>query len=148
MYCNKCGTPNNEAARFCERCGLTLGEPAVAAATATAGGAPAYAPVAPPPMPRVMESDPRVRGVAAPGYAAVQPIGEKNPAVALVLSLFIPGAGQFYNGDNKRGALMLGGALISLMLVAVTIGVFTGAAIWIWSMVNAYNVASGKTARA
>jgi len=139
MYCNKCGTPNNEAARFCERCGLTLGE---AAATATAGGAPAYVPVAPP-MPHVMESDPRVRG----GMAA-QPSAEKNPAVALVLSLFIPGAGQFYNGDNKRGALMLGGALISLMLVAVTIGVLTGAAIWIWSMVNAYNVASGKTARA
>jgi hypothetical protein len=43
---------------------------------------------------------------------------------------------------------MLGGALLSLMLVAFTIGVFTGLAVWIWSMVNAYNVASGKTARA
>jgi TM2 domain-containing membrane protein YozV len=106
------------------------------------GGAPAYVPVVPP-MPRVMESDPRVRGVMV-----AQTSGEKNPAVALVLSLFIPGAGQFYNGDNKRGALMLGGALISLMLAAVTIGVFTGVAIWIWSVVNAYNVASGKTARA
>jgi TM2 domain-containing membrane protein YozV len=142
MYCNKCGTPNNDSARFCERCGLGLGEQAVAA-MAMAGVAPA-APIA-----HVMDSDPRVRGVAAPGsYAIAQPSGEKNPAVALVLSLFIPGAGQFYNRDNKRGALMLGGALLSLLLVAFTIGVFTGAVIWIWSMVNAYNVASGKTARA
>ena len=38
--------------------------------------------------------------------------------------------------------------MVSLMLAAFTIGIFTGVAIWIWSMVNAYNVASGKTARA
>jgi TM2 domain-containing membrane protein YozV len=128
MYCGKCGTPNNESARFCERCGLVLGEQAAAA---TAGGVSV-------PIP----ADVRVRGAVA------QSSGETNPAVALTLSLFIPGAGQFYNGDNKRGALMLGGALISLMLVAFTIGIFTGAAIWIWAMVNAYNVAAGKTARA
>lgn len=128
MDCGKCGTPNNESARFCERCGLVLGEQAVAAAVGGAVISPTV--------------DPRVRS------AVMQPSGEKNPAVALILSLFIPGAGQFYNGDNKRGALMLAGALISLMLVAFTVGVFTGAAIWIWSMVNAYNVASGKTARA
>ncbi|HMJ60631.1 MAG TPA: zinc-ribbon domain-containing protein [Bryobacteraceae bacterium] len=129
MYCGKCGTPNNESARFCERCGLVLGEQAVAAAVGGAVISPTV--------------DVRVRGIAV-----AQPSGEKNPAVALILSLFIPGAGQFYNGDNKRGALMLGGALVSLLLAAFTIGVFTGAAIWIWSMVNAYNVASGKTARA
>ena len=129
MYCGKCGTPNNEAARFCERCGLVLGEQAVAAAAVGGGSMPTPA-------------DVRVRGAVA------QSSGEKNPAVALILSLFIPGAGQFYNGDNKRGALMLVGALVSLMLAAFTIGIFTGAAIWIWSMVNAYNVASGKTARA
>lgn len=134
MYCAKCGTPNNESARFCERCGLVLEAQAAAAA---AGGVSISTPVA-----QVVASDARVRGVVA------QPSGERNPAVALVLSLFIPGAGQFYNGDGKRGAMMLAGALLSLLLVAFTIGVFTGAAIWVWSMVNAYNVASGKTARA
>lgn len=143
MYCAKCGTPNNEAARFCERCGTTLQPQA-----AVASGAPVPAPP-PPASPVVVESDPRVRGAVAYGSPIVitQP-GAKNPAVALVLSLFIPGAGQFYNGDNKRGAIMLAGALLSLMLVMFTIGVFTGAAIWIWSMINAYNVASGKTPRA
>src|SRR4051794_25874870 len=99
MYCNKCGTPNNEAARFCERFGLVLGEQAAAAA---AGGVPVSAPVA-----QVISVDPRVRGIAVSG-----PSSEKIPAVAVVLSLFIPGAGQFYNGDSKRGALMLGGALL------------------------------------
>jgi TM2 domain-containing membrane protein YozV len=74
----------------------------------------------------------------------MQPSGERNPAVALVLSLFIPGAGQFYNGDSKRGALMLVGALVSLMLVAFMIGVFSGAAIWIWSMVNAARAGTAR----
>ena len=32
---------------------------------------------------------------------------EKNPGVAAVLSLIIPGVGQFYNGDFLRGIFWL-----------------------------------------
>jgi len=31
----------------------------------------------------------------------------KNPGTAAVLSLFIPGVGQFYNGDFLRGIIWL-----------------------------------------
>lgn len=65
----------------------------------------------------------------------------KRPALALFLSLFIVGLGQFYNGDFKKGGLMLGGALI--------VGMASYGIIWflvaIWSAIDAYRVASRKT---
>ena len=89
----------------------------------------------------------------APGYAAPAYVGPggkvyatgKNPAVALILSLFIPGVGQFYNGDNKKGGIMLGGFILSVVLTTIVIGVFGMLGIWIWGMIDAYSVASGKT---
>lgn len=66
---------------------------------------------------------------------------DKNPAVALVLSLLIVGVGQFYNGDTKKGLVMLG--------VAVVLGPVTAGIAWlgmaIWSAIDAYQVAVRKT---
>ena len=124
MFCANCGAQSADTARFCEKCGA-----AIAAA----------APVAP-------TVDTRVRGIeTAPPASATsagspQVVAGKNPAIALVLSLVIPGVGQFYNSDIKKGALMLGGAIL--------LGALTGGlgyvAFWIWSMFDAYQVASGK----
>jgi TM2 domain-containing membrane protein YozV len=65
----------------------------------------------------------------------------KNPPVAMILSFFIPGVGQFYNGDMKKGAVMLG--------AAVVFGALTAGLGWlamaIWSAVDAYQVATGKS---
>lgn len=52
---------------------------------------------------------------------ASQPTGQKigskkEPAVAFLLSLIVPGAGQFYNGENGKGALLLGTAAVGLTL--------------------------------
>lgn len=44
---------------------------------------------------------------------------EKNPAVAFVLSFLLPGGGQFYNGEHKKGYIMLGGALGGVVLMFV-----------------------------
>jgi len=61
----------------------------------------------------------------------------------LVLSLFIPGAGQFYNNDWKKGLAMLGGGIV--------LGPLTAGVAWlgfaIWSMIDAYNVAKGTGKR-
>jgi hypothetical protein len=38
--------------------------------------------------------------------------GEENEWVAALLSLLMPGAGQFYLGDHKRGAILLIGSLL------------------------------------
>lgn len=58
--------------------------------------------------------------------------------LALILSLLIAGLGQFYNGDAKKGALMLGGAVFG--------GLLSASLLWwamaIWSAYDAYKVAS------
>jgi TM2 domain-containing membrane protein YozV len=65
----------------------------------------------------------------------------KSPAVALILSILIPGVGQFYNNDVKKGAIMLGAAIVG---GAITLGV-AWLGILIWSAIDAYQVASGKS---
>ena len=111
MFCKSCGKENKEDAKFCVSCGESVSRPE------------SY----------VSESGKRTTPKI---YAS-----GKNPIVALVLSLLIPGVGQFYNGDTKKGVLMLVGAAFT--------GVFTGGILWlavgIWAAFDAYKVASGKT---
>lgn len=58
----------------------------------------------------------------------------KSPGVALLLSFFISGAGQMYNGQVGKGFLMLIGT-IALWFVLL------GWTVWIWAMVDAYQTA-------
>lgn len=37
---------------------------------------------------------------------------DRKPGVAFGFSLMVPGVGQFYNGENERGAMFFGGALV------------------------------------
>ena len=120
MFCSKCGTENPDGARFCASCGVAL-----------ATAAPVQAVPPPPPM--------RGAEAAAPVSAATGPTG-KTPWLAAVLSCVITGVGQLYNNDWKKGVAMFAGAVLGLMFTA---GVAT-IVIWIWSMIDAYQVASGK----
>lgn len=120
MFCAQCGAPNEAPAKFCFKCGAPLVQAAPSA------------------------SDPRTRTGASP-VAVTEPrvATGKNPILATVLSLVIVGLGQFYNGDTKKGAVMLG---IAAVLALVTAGV-AWLAIAIWSAVDAYRVASGTASR-
>lgn len=40
---------------------------------------------------------------------------ERSPQKAVSLSVFLPGAGQFYNDENEKGAACLGGYLVSTL---------------------------------
>ena len=128
MYCPNCGSPNAEGARFCEKCGTSMGVPAAPMPPVGApmpgpvggpgmGGAPT-AGAAPQPQwqapPQQTWQPPPPQGYVDPRAAhrsgvAIGPDGKryavgKEPVVALLLSLFfvIP-VGQFYNGDVKKG---------------------------------------------
>ncbi|TXH59370.1 MAG: zinc ribbon domain-containing protein [Burkholderiaceae bacterium] len=120
MFCSKCGTENAEGARFCASCGTAL-------AVAPTAAAPAPAPAV-------------VRG--AEPVAAASPAGPtgKTPWVAVLLSALITGAGQLYNNDWKKGLVMFFGAVLGFMFTG---GIAT-LVIWIWSMVDGFQVASGK----
>ncbi len=122
IICTQCKAENEPTAKFCTSCGAKLGPPAT----------------------RLEAKAPRRK---APQSRSPTQVGEKEyaynktPVVALILSLLIPGVGQFYNGDTKKGALVLIGAFV---LGAATAGVvYLG--LWIYGMYDAYQVADGKT---
>ena len=117
MFCAQCGAPNDAPARFCFKCGAPLSQ----------------GPAAP-------TVDPRVRGGSPPVTALESRVAPgKNPVLATIVSLFIPGVGQFINGDMKKGGVML---VLALLLGALTAGLaWLGVAIW--SAVDAYRVATG-----
>ncbi len=117
MFCAECGAKIEGAGRFCQNCGTPVGtaEQASSPPPATMRGAPSSMPSAP------------------SGQVA------KNPTVAVVLSLFIVGLGQFYNNDWKKGLVMLGATI----LLAVPTAGLAWLGIAIWSCIDAYKVAKG-----
>jgi TM2 domain-containing membrane protein YozV len=137
MFCSQCGSSNEDSARFCLKCGaaLTTDSPP---STQNQPNQDAAASVPP--------FDPRVRGGPIPPTQTGTKVysSGKSPVVALLLSFFIPGVGQLYNGDTKKGGAMLGGLVLSIILIAAGIGIILGLGLWVWSMFDAYQVASGK----
>jgi TM2 domain-containing membrane protein YozV len=66
----------------------------------------------------------------------------KNPAVAAVLSFFISGAGQIYNGDVGKGVAMIVGCILCWLGSALVIPLFLLPVIWICGMIEAHSRAT------
>lgn len=66
----------------------------------------------------------------------------KNAGLAAVLSFFVAGLGQIYNGQIGKGIGFIVAYFISGLLMFVIIGFITTPILWIWGMVDAYNVAT------
>lgn len=75
------------------------------------------------------------------GVRVAMPPSAKNPAVAAILSFFVVGLGQVYNGKYRTAILMFVLAVLSAMLWGIGIGVITSLIVWIWSITDAWNVA-------
>lgn len=79
--------------------------------------------------------------VAQPAYPVVQQgyaVAPKNPALALIVSFFVPGVGTMMNGEVGKGVGILIGYVVSLVLTIVIIGIVGVLGFWIWGMVDAY----------
>jgi len=135
MHCDNCGNQISSGARFCVACGkeLPAGPPQLV------GNQQALAPtplstLAPRPVSAQISPQAQLgRRSPASVYAY-----RKTPALALILSLVIVGLGQFYNGDVKKGVMMLLGAVVGgLLSFSLFWWVFA-----IWSAIDAYRVAS------
>ncbi len=63
---------------------------------------------------------------------------DKNPAVAAILSFFLMGLGQAYNGEIAKAVVFLILYAISIFLTFFMIGFLTIPILWIWSVVDAY----------
>ncbi|MBU4223165.1 MAG: zinc-ribbon domain-containing protein [Euryarchaeota archaeon] len=72
----------------------------------------------------------------------------KNPGIAALLSFFISGAGQIYNGQlgNGIGVLLLVLALYFIGISTIDIGIgflllLIATILWIWAIYDAYTTA-------
>jgi TM2 domain-containing membrane protein YozV len=70
-----------------------------------------------------------------------QPVVYKNPGIAAVLSLFVTGLGQIYNGQIGKGIVFMIAYAISWLLVIVGIGILTTPLLWLYGMYDAYKSA-------
>ncbi len=66
---------------------------------------------------------------------------QKNAGLAAVLSFFIPGLGQIYNGEVGKGLITIVVQIINGFLATIFIGFVTGAIVWIWAIYDAYTTA-------
>ena len=94
MNCSNCGTDNKEGHRFCANCGTEL---------------------------EAEKPDEGIRGVRRSQQVISTHTDEKKPIGLVIASFFIPGLGHFVNGNTKKGAMLLGGAVL---LVLTGIGYF------------------------
>lgn len=65
----------------------------------------------------------------------------KSPGLVAVLSFFICGLGQIYNGQILKGLILLVAYFISWLMMWIVIGFVTTPIMWIWGIVHAYRVA-------
>lgn len=68
-------------------------------------------------------------------------MNQKNPGLSAILSFFIPGLGQIYNGQLGKGLAIAMVAIISWMLVHMVIGLIILIPLWIWSIYDAHETA-------
>jgi TM2 domain-containing membrane protein YozV len=65
----------------------------------------------------------------------------KNPTIAVLLSFFITGLGQIYNGQIGKGVVFIVLYTISWVSMFVIVGLITTPILWIWGMVDAHSEA-------
>ena len=71
----------------------------------------------------------------------------KNAGIAAVLSFFISGLGQIYNGQILKGLVIIVVQVINGILTSILIGWIPLAIVWVWAIFDAYFVAERKNAR-
>lgn len=71
----------------------------------------------------------------------------KNSGIAAVLSFFISGLGQIYNGQIVKGLFIILVQVINGILTGILIGWIPLAIVWVWAIFDAYFVAERNNAR-
>ncbi len=71
-------------------------------------------------------------------YPGVPPVVPKSPALALLISFFVPGVGTMLNGEVGKGIFILVGYLMGFMLSIVLVGIPILIGFWVWGMADAY----------
>jgi TM2 domain-containing membrane protein YozV len=83
----------------------------------------------------------------ATGAAMTVALNSKSTGVAILLSLFFTGAGQWYVGRVGRGFAFLGAAILSGILILAVVGVILLPIVWVWAAIDANKCAQEYNAR-
>jgi len=70
--------------------------------------------------------------------------GEKNPAIAALLSVFIVGLGEVYAGKPKRGIVLFIACIVFAITSFLVIPFFGILACWLGSIYDSYKLAQGE----
>jgi TM2 domain-containing membrane protein YozV len=83
--------------------------------------------------------------MAQASHESVQPaqlqVVPKNPAVALIVSVFLPGVGSMISGQAGVGTLILVSYVLGWFLTLFIVGFVIVPAAWIFGLVHAYQSA-------
>jgi TM2 domain-containing membrane protein YozV len=71
----------------------------------------------------------------------------KSPGLAAVLSFFVPGLGQIYNGQIGKGLFLVLLAVLGWFLSAVVVGVLILLPVWIYAIYDGYRTAEHVNAK-
>jgi TM2 domain-containing membrane protein YozV len=71
----------------------------------------------------------------------------KSAGLAAVLSFFISGLGQIYNGQILKGLVIIVVQVINGALTTILIGWIALAIVWVWAIIDAYREAERINAR-
>jgi TM2 domain-containing membrane protein YozV len=67
----------------------------------------------------------------------------RSPILAAVLSLFVAGLGQIYNGQVTKGVLLIVAQLINTALTEVLVGWILITIVGLWTTTSKYKTARG-----
>jgi hypothetical protein len=125
MICSdtNCGFQNRDGAAFCANCGRRLGNALVAA------------------PPAALELPPTMAN-RKPGVYAIG----KNHFVATMIAIFLPSFGQLYNGDTKKWFAFFAAFIVCSVGSGTIILGLVGFALWLFSIIDAYQVAKREKA--
>jgi TM2 domain-containing membrane protein YozV len=138
FYCRGC-LVSSQGRNYCQRCySQYQAVPPPPPPYGYRQNVPSYGYSNQPPLPQSFPYQPPAPSYAQP-YAYPPPlqpyIKRKEPGLALLLSFFMPGVGQIYNGEAGKGIAFF----ISFWILVWFL--FIGVGIWIWSMADAHQTA-------
>lgn len=146
--CTRCGKS------VCGQCSMELNEKLVCKSCAenminTAAKPQAQPPSQPQPYTAQSYSPPAYSAQSTSPPPGQSPAKRKEPLLSLILSFFIPGLGQVYNGQLLKGVIILvlyvALWMISGVLMFVLIGFCTmvlPVLVWLYAMYDGYSVAN------